>query len=225
MGLETFSSVKAMASSETAFCVVYIDYGSGPQYYGVYTLVEEVDDSVIKTQFAQGTGNLYKPDGTAASFASGSYNTSEMELKTNEDSANYTDVRALYDVINSSLRTSDVETWKSNLESVFNVDAFLKYLAANNTIQNWDTYGVMTHNYYLYNNPDNNKLTWIPWDHNEALSEGKRSSMTFSMNAIGDEWPLISYLLEKQLVSHHVHQLHVWICSHIIKYLLTVKNV
>jgi len=51
-----------LASSQTAFCVVYIDYGNGPQYYGVYTLVEEVDDTVIETQFTDGSGNLYKPD-------------------------------------------------------------------------------------------------------------------------------------------------------------------
>ena len=185
-----------LASSQTAFCVVYVDYGSGPQYYGVYTLVEEVDDSVIKTQFAQSTGNLYKPDGTAATFANGSYNTSQMELKTNEELADYSDVLALYDAINSSLRTTDVETWKTNLESVFNVDVFLKYLAANNTIQNWDSYGLMPHNYYLYNNPDNGLLTWIPWDNNEAFQEGNNGgALSLSMSEVGSDWPLINYII------------------------------
>ena len=185
-----------LASSETAFCVVYVDNGSGPQYYGVYTLVEEVDDTVIKTQFTQSTGNLYKPEETAATFASGSYNSSQMYLKTNEDSADYSDVQALYDAINSSLRTTDVETWKTNLESVFNVDAFLKYLAANNTIQNWDTYGRMPHNYYLYNNPDNGLLTWIPWDYNEAFQAGKNGgALSFSMSEVGTNWPFINYII------------------------------
>ncbi|WP_347840805.1 CotH kinase family protein [uncultured Draconibacterium sp.] len=185
-----------LASPQTAFCVVYVDYGSGPQYYGVYTIVEEVDDSVIKTQFADGSGNLYKPDGDAASFASGSYDTSEMELKTNEDSANYSDVRALYDIINSSERTSDVEAWKTKLEAVFNVDVFLKYLAANNIIQNWDTYGLMTHNYYLYNNPDNSMLTWIPWDNNEAFQTGKNGgALSLGMSEVSSSWPLIKYII------------------------------
>lgn len=185
-----------LASSQTAFCVVYVDNGTGPQYYGVYTLVEEVDDTVLDSQFANGSGNLYKPDGTAASFANGSYNASQMELKTNEDSANYSDVKALYDIINSSTRTSDVEAWKTSLESVFNVDVFLKYLAVNNTIQNWDTYGRMTHNYYLYNNPDNSLLTWIPWDNNEAFQVGKQSgALSFSMSEVGTGWPLINYII------------------------------
>lgn len=184
-----------LASANTNFCTIYIDYGSGPQYFGVYTLVEEVDNTVIRTQFADGSGNLYKPDGDAASFASGTYDESEFELKTNEDSANYSDVRALYDAIHSSTRTSDIEAWKTELESVFDVDGFLKWLAANIVIQNWDTYGRMTHNYFLYNNPDNNLLTWIPWDNNEAFQYGKQSgALGISLSGVSSSWPLISYL-------------------------------
>ncbi len=187
-----------LVSSQTAFCVVYIDNGNGPQYYGVYTLVEEVDNTVYKTQFTQSTGNLYKPDGDAASFASGTFDTGEMYLKTNEDSANYSDVQALYNAINSSLRTSDIESWKSNLENAFNVDGFLKWLAANTVIQNWDTYGIMTHNYFLYNNPENGLLTWIPWDNNEAFQTGKQGgALSLSLSEVTSNWPLISYIIDQ----------------------------
>ena len=187
-----------LASAHTAFCVLYIDKGEGPQYYGVYALVEEIDDTVLGNQFADGSGNLYKPEGNAATFAYGTYNTNELELKTNEDSANYSDIRALYDVINRSERTSDTQAWKTNLESVFNVDGFLKWLAANTVFQNWDTYGIMNHNYYLYNNPENGLLTWIPWDNNEALHEGKeRGILSLSLNEAGENWPLIRYLIDQ----------------------------
>ena len=40
-----------VVSSQTAFYEVYIDYGEGPQYFGLYTAVEIVDDTVIETQF------------------------------------------------------------------------------------------------------------------------------------------------------------------------------
>ena len=36
-----------LAASHTAFYTVYVDYGDGPQYFGVYTLVEEIDDTVL----------------------------------------------------------------------------------------------------------------------------------------------------------------------------------
>lgn len=187
-----------LASPQTAFCEVYIEYGEGSQYFGLYTLVEEVDNTVYKTQFAQNTGNLYKPENDAATFASGTYSESEMYLKTNLSTADYSDVEALYEVINSPLRTSDVEAWKLNLENVFNVNTFLKYLAANNVIQNWDTYGIMPHNYYLYNNPANNLLTWMPWDNNEAFQEGKQGgALSLSMSEVNNGWPLIRYIIDQ----------------------------
>jgi len=184
-------------AANTTFCVVYVDYGSGPQYFGVYTLVEEVDNTVISTQFSDDSGNLYKPDGDAASFAYGTFDTDEMELKTNEDVADYSDVRSLYDALHSSTRTSDTEAWQSQLESVLDVDNFLKWLAANIVIQNWDTYGQMTHNYYLYNNPENQLLTWIPWDNNEAFQEGKNGgALSLNLQTVSSSWPLISYLMD-----------------------------
>lgn len=186
-----------LVSPKTAFCIVYVDHGSGPIYYGVYTLVEEVDDTVLDSQFGHSQGNLYKPDGTAASFAAGSYSDSQMEKRNNEELADYSDVYALYDAINSPERTSDPGSWLSEVNACFNVDVFLQWLAANTGMQNWDTYGIMTHNYYLYNNPDNNMLTWIPWDNNEALQDGKQGgALSLSLNEVGSNWPLISYLMD-----------------------------
>jgi spore coat protein CotH len=186
-----------LASAQTTFCVVYVDHGDGPQYYGVYTLVEEVDDTVLESQFNDDNGNLYKPDGDAASFAAGTYDESELVKKSNEDENDYSDVEALYSIINSSDRTTNVEQWKANLSSVFNVDGFLKWLAANTVMQNWDTYGKMTHNYFLYNNPADSKLTWIPWDNNEALQSGKSGgALSLSLSEVGNGWPLIRYLMD-----------------------------
>jgi spore coat protein H len=118
-----------------------------------------------------------------------------FEKENNEDEADWSDIETLYTVLHSDTRQTDPETWKAELEAIFDVDTFLHWLAVNTVIENWDTYGGMTHNFYLYNNPETGLLTWIPWDHNEALSEGRRSNMTLSMDAIGNEWPLISYLL------------------------------
>ena len=186
-----------IASPQTAFYEVYVDFGSGPVYFGLYTLVEEVDDTVPGSQFISSSGNLYKPDGTAASFASGTYNNEEMEKKNNEDLNDYSDVISLYNIINDSERLSDTDSWKNELETILNVDIFLKWLAANTFMQNWDTYGRMTHNYYLYNNPEDGLLTWIPWDNNEALMEGKMGgTLSLSLSEVSSSWPLIAYLMD-----------------------------
>lgn len=186
-----------LASANTSFYAVYIDTGSGAQYYGIYTAVEEVDDTVLDTQFNNGTGNLYKPEEDASTFKSGTYDTSEFNLKTNTSSPDYSDVRSLYDIMHNSLRTSDSEAWQAELEKIFNVDLFLKWLAANTTIQNWDTYGSMGHNYYLYNNPDDGLLTWIPWDNNEAFqTKSGQTLLSLSISNVSSSWPLISYIID-----------------------------
>ena len=186
-----------LPSPQAAFCVVYVNHGSGPIYYGIYTLVEEVDDTVPESQFGTSEGNLYKPDGPAASFAAGSFNEVQMEKKNNEELADYSDVLSLYTTLNSADRTADSDAWKSSLAAVFDVDGFLQWLAANTAMQNWDTYGRMTHNYYLYNNPSDGLLTWIPWDNNEALQEGKQGgALSLSLEEVGSTWPLIRYLMD-----------------------------
>jgi spore coat protein CotH len=184
-----------VAAPQTAFYRVYVDYGSGPIYFGLYTIIEIVDDTVIEEQFADDDGNLYKPEGTGASFANGTFSSSYFEKKTNEET-DWSDIELLFDVLHSSARTSDSDTWRASLEEVFSTDGFLKWLAVNTTIQNWDTYGNMTHNYYLYNNPKSNQLTWIPWDNNEALQTGKQGgALSISCGEVSSNWPLIRYLL------------------------------
>lgn len=184
-----------IVAPRVAFYAVYLDRGNGSSFIGLYTLIEEVDDSVPDSQFPDDDGNLYKPDGDAASFALGTYDEEEMDLKTNEDEGDYSDIRAFYDLLHSEIRTSNQTQWKLDLENMFNVDNYLKYLAVNNVIQNWDTYGLMTHNYFLYN--DEGKLTWIPWDNNEAFQDGKQGgALSLGMNEVGSDWPIIRYIMD-----------------------------
>ena len=159
-------------SAQTAFYAVYVDTGDGPVYYGLYTAVEVVDDTLIQTQFDDDSGNLYKPSGSAATFTAGSYDEEGYDKETNVKADDYSDVEALLETLNSDLRLSDPSAWRAQLESDFDVDEFLQWLAANTVMQNWDTYGSMSHNYYLYHDPTSDRLVWIPWDNNQSLGSG-----------------------------------------------------
>jgi len=64
---------------QTAFYRVYVDYGDGPIYFGLYTMVEIVDDTMIEDQFTEDGGNIYKPEGAGASFAQNTFSTSYFE--------------------------------------------------------------------------------------------------------------------------------------------------
>ncbi|MBT3272796.1 MAG: CotH kinase family protein [Spirochaetales bacterium] len=190
-------AAEGIISAETAFYNLIVDYGDRPVSFGLYTMVEVIDDTVIERTLGSDDGNIYEADGAAVSLAKGTFDgiAASFEKENNEDEADWSDIEAVYAALHSNTRQTDPETWREGLETVFDVETFLHWLAINTVIENWDTYGAMTHNFYLYSNPETGLLTWIPWDYNEALNEGRRSDMTLDMDRIGNEWPLISYLL------------------------------
>jgi spore coat protein CotH len=180
----------------TSFCRVYIDYGDGPVYFGLYTIVEVVFDTMLSNQFGSETGNCYKPEGSGATFAEGSFNTDDFTKKTNETAADWSDIETLFSVLHDENRISNPSQWQSNMEAIFDVDGFLRWLAANTTMQDWDTYGLMNHNYYLYHDSADDLIKWIPWDNNEALYEGKQGgALSISLTEVDDRWPMIFYIM------------------------------
>lgn len=94
------------------------------------------------------------------------------------------DKTALLLALNSDDRITDNKSWKTNVESNFDVDNFLKWMAAKNIVENWDTEKDITYNYYLYNNPEAGLLSWIPWEDKDL-----------TYNGITVSWPLVKHLI------------------------------
>lgn len=155
-------------TAQTAFYEVYLDYGDGMQYAGIYTMVEVIDDTMVKAQFGNSTGNIYKPESTFQRFKE-----KEFEKKNFKKEKNFQDVQAFIKALNDSSRVISPVAWRTNLEKTFDMKHFIKWLAINTAMTNWDTYGAMAHNFYLYNAP-NRGLVWIPWDNNEAISTNEK---------------------------------------------------
>jgi spore coat protein H len=191
---ETFREGGVVAA-QSSFASVHVDFGEGPVYFGLYTMIEDPADKMLAAQFGDGSGNLYKPEDDGADWVT--FVQSGFPKKTNEDSS-YDDVRAAISALHDD--RSDPAAWRTSLEQVFAVRSFLRLLAINQAMVNWDSYGCMPHNYYLYANPsDSHRLTWIPWDLNEALLPETRSScdpQTVFFENTGDDWPVIRYLLD-----------------------------
>jgi hypothetical protein len=196
-----------LPAAETAFYQVVLDYGEGPVTLGLYTMIEVIDDTVIDQYFGDDDGNIYEAEGSAASFAASTRDQieSSFEKENNREEADWSDIDTLFEVLHDDQRIDDPAAWRANLEAVFDVDSFLEWLAIGAVIQNWDAYGAMSHNYYLYNDPETGQLTWISWDHNEAMSSntggaggrgpGNRS-VSLDKEDVGDNWPLIRFLLD-----------------------------
>jgi len=154
----------------TAFCRVYVDCGEGPAYFGLYTLVEVVEDTVVGTQLPAG-GSVYEPDGLAATFAEGSFDRKSFDLESAGSRNDWSPVLRLYEALHSGERRIHPPLWRAGLEQALDVDRFLTWLAVDVVVQNWDSYGRSPHNYYLCADPVTGRLTWVPWDNNMALGD------------------------------------------------------
>lgn len=158
---------RGIAAARAAFSRVFVDVGGGPEYWGLYSMIEDPSDGgMLTAQFGGGGGNLYKPEGPGADWTV--FDRRGFVKKTNVKNPDYADVAAAVEALHAS--TDNRAAWRAGLEATFDVDLFLRWLATNTLIDNWDAYGVMAHNYYLYADPGaQGRLRWIPWDHNFAF--------------------------------------------------------
>ncbi len=183
-----------------AFAEVWVDFGEGPTFFGLYAMIEDPSDELLDVQFGDGDGNLYKPEGNAATWAEGTWDETHFAKQTHEDDADWSDVLAVWEALHAD--RSDAAAWRAGLEEVFDVDGYLRWLAMNQAMVNWDTYGVMNHNYYVYADPsDGGRITWFPWDLNEAMlvgggGPGGATAGDVLCTSVGTKWPMIRYLLD-----------------------------
>jgi hypothetical protein len=202
---------RGVPAPRVAFYRILVDSGNGAEYWGLYTMVEDpADGAMLRTQFGGSSGNLYKPDGPGADWTK--FDRAGFEKKTNKTRADFSDVESAIGALHTSGPPAE---WRANLEKRLDVDHFLRWLAVNQVVDNWDSYGRFAHNYYVYGDPGRGgRLAWIPWDNNFAFggapfglgarssaSPGPVSGFMFGSSddvlweRVGREWPLISRLL------------------------------
>jgi hypothetical protein len=158
-------------SPRTAYCKVYLD----DDYVGLYRLVEEVDNEFLAVHFGDHAGNLYKQNASG----SGGYglewlgNQAEsyyphLRLENHRNENNWLALVHFIDVLNN---TPDA-IFADSIATVFNVSGFLRALAFDLAINNYDCYVNSGRNYYLYQDVGGDgKFHWLPWDYNLSWRE------------------------------------------------------
>jgi spore coat protein H len=197
-----------LPAPRTAFIQVYLDRGSGSSYLGLYTMVEVPDDPFLELMFGSDEGNLYKPHSTGGRWTV--FDQNDFPKRTNEFDEDWTDIQGAIAALNAS--KLDRASWRQRLEARFDVNGFLRWLALNTIVANTDAYGGLSaHNYYLYGSPRHrDRLFWIPWDHDLAMSTGglgggaaggpgggaAGGNVDLFHAGINASWPLIRFFMD-----------------------------
>ena len=140
------------------------------EFVGVYTLVEQVNKVFLKRHFKDGKGMLLKPEGLSGGLAhlGTTWKAYEDRYKPDETPTDEQKKR-LIDFTKLISSGSD-EEFAREVGSFLNIEAFLKFIAANALLSNLDSYLGYGHNYYLYLVPGTNQFVFIPWDLDLSLA-------------------------------------------------------
>lgn len=125
---------------------------------GLYSVVEQISGTFIKSNFPKPQGDLYKPDESLTYEGDVISKYPEIGFKWPDTSSS--NHQSLIKLTRALSQGSDAE-----LEQVLDIDGALTYFALNIGLGNWDYYTFITHNYYLYEITPG-KFTVIPWDMN-----------------------------------------------------------
>lgn len=175
-------------------------------YHGLYTNVEHIDERFVEKRFEYPAGNLYKclypADLNYKSDNPDAYKQiingrRAYDLKTNTEEDNYDDLAKFIDILNNS----SSEDLPCNLEKVFNVDRYLKYIVFDILTGNWDGPIYNKNNFYLYFDLSTERFEYIPYDLDNTLGIdwlnkdwGTRNMYAWSHS--DEDRPLYSKILE-----------------------------
>lgn len=153
----------------------YASVSRNGENWGLYFALEAMEESYARRVFGNTYGELYKPENVGMGGMGGFGGGDGSDLAyTDDDPDSY---QAIFDAAvfdpSKSDKTRLIQALKNisegtDLDRYMDVDAMLRYIAANVFLVNDDSYfGTMLHNYYLYE--EDGRLTMLPWDYNLAF--------------------------------------------------------
>jgi len=152
------------------------------EYWGVYTLVEDITKPFLEARLGDKEGNLFSFEWTAPydfSYrgpASNLYVPIPFEPETNEDSL---DASGLVNFIRTANETPDA-SFSAAIAPFLDVRRFLTHIAVENAIAEQDGFlgAEGMNNFYIYQYAGQNRFVLIPWD----------KDTTF----VAPSWPILS---------------------------------
>ncbi len=153
------------------------------EYRGLYINVEHIDEEFVQKRFSHSEGNLFKclypadlhykgPDPNAYKEEQNGRRT--YDLKTNKGGDDYSALAHFIDVLNNY----EGESFRCEIEEVFDVDTYLRAIVMDILTSNWDGPIFLKNNFYLYHDPYKDRFTYISYDLDN----------TFGIDWFGIDW-------------------------------------
>lgn len=140
------------------------------EYVGVYTLVEAVNKGFLKRHFKDGKGMLLKPEGLSGGLAYLGTDWKAYETRYKPDDPPTDEQKKRLSDFTKLINDGSDESFAKEIGGYLDIEAFLRFIAANALLSNLDSFLGYGHNYYLYLVPGTNKFVFLPWDLDLSLA-------------------------------------------------------
>ncbi len=181
-------------TSNTSFCIVYLNVEGVIVPYGLFMIQETIDDVFVESTFGENNdgsiGELYKctwqkygPATLYRDYNSRALGVSDWTqgyrksyaLKTNKDEEDYSSFLSFVDLINAASN----DDYYTSISASFDVDSFAKALAMHFLVGSSDDYRFNANNYYMYFNEG--QAYYIPFDFDNSLGFGWNAFNNFGI--------------------------------------------
>ena len=209
LGYDVFRRA-GVPAPRTAFAKVFVTVPGTytHEYAGLFTVIEEIDQTFFKERWGSKVGVLVKPEGLRGmpyldtTWAAYGRPYGEKGTAKPEDAARF---MAFVKFLNQA---SD-EEFARGIGDYLDVEEFLHFLAAEVVLVNTDSPLAMNHNYWVTIHPETKKVVWLPWDLNMAFGgfmSGDYNLSIYQASAKG-VFPLADRLLANKDVADRYHQI------------------
>ncbi len=209
---DLFERFGVWTAPQSSYCRlnIKIKEDSRTAYYGVYEILEPVDEEYLKnrkTKFADTKGNLWKAS-WGADLKNSDKSRMGLEYVTQEET-----ITPVYDLKTNELQLENAKTqlvdfinnlnnktgneFKSWISEKMDVDLFLKTYAVNVMCGMWDDYWANKNNYYFYFDSAG-KFYFIPYDYDNTLGTSlimANSGTQDVLNWGNDSQPLVKKII------------------------------
>ncbi len=159
-------------ASRTAYARVYVDVPGkhNDEFFGLYSVVENVDSSFAADRFGTKKGAILKPV-TREPFEYlgedwSAYNQTydpKTELSAEQK-------RRVIDFCKLVSKANDAE-FEAKMGDYLDLDEFARYMAVTVWLSTLDSILTIGQNYYVYLHPTSGKLSFIPWDLDHSFGQ------------------------------------------------------
>jgi spore coat protein CotH len=133
------------------------------EFVGLYTVVEQVDKTFLKSRFKTAKGLLMKPERMRGTdYLGENWDTYKNRYNPKHEATKAQAQRVI--AFAKLVNLADEAAFNKEIGDYLDIDLFLRYMAVNTFVANMDSFFGLGHNYLLYLHPDTNKLIFIPWD-------------------------------------------------------------